>query len=112
MYSNTQTTSFQYNILPTFPVQGKLSNSYHELVDHLIEHDIHCIDGFVGINWEIPVAQIQQEFVKRGLTVRFVSMETAFLPESSIQEKVAPYLGGNDPLFGKSAPNWQHTLIL
>ncbi|GAA4169503.1 class I mannose-6-phosphate isomerase [Sphingobacterium ginsenosidimutans] len=104
MYSNTQTTSFQYNILPTFPVQGKLSNSYHELVDHLIEHDIHCIDGFVGINWEIPVAQIQQEFVKRGLTVRFVSMETAFLPESSIQEKVAPYLGGNDPLFGKKAP--------
>lgn len=104
MYSNTQTTSFQYDILPTFPVQGKLSNSYHELVDHLIEHDIHCIDGFVGVNWEIPVAQIQQEFVKRGLTVRFVSMETAFLPESSIQEKVAPYLGGNDPLFGKKAP--------
>ncbi|MDR2274716.1 MAG: class I mannose-6-phosphate isomerase [Sphingobacterium sp.] len=104
MYSNIQTTSFQYDILPTFPVQGTLSNAYHELVDHLIEHNIHCIDGFVGINWEIPVTQIQQEFAQRGLVVRFVSMETAFLPETTIQEKVAPYLGGNDPLFGKKTP--------
>ncbi len=104
MYSNIQTTSFQYDILPTFPVQGTLSNAYHELVDHLIEHNIHCIDGFVGVNWEIPVTQIQQEFAQRGLVVRFVSMETAFLPETTIQEKVAPYLGGNDPLFGKKTP--------
>lgn len=104
MYSNIQTTSFQYDILPTFPVQGTLSNAYHELVDHLVEHNIHCIDGFVGVNWEIPVTQIQQEFAQRGLVVRFVSMETAFLPETSIQEKVAPYLGGNDPLFGKKTP--------
>ncbi|WP_104382383.1 class I mannose-6-phosphate isomerase [Sphingobacterium sp. HMA12] len=104
MYSNTQTTSFQYDILPTFPVQGKLSNSYHELVDHLIQNHIHCIDGFVGINWETPVQHIQQEFVKRGLTVRFVSMETALLPEEAIEEKVAPYLGGDDPLFGKKTP--------
>lgn len=104
MYSNTQTTSFQYDILPTFPVQGKLSNSYHELVDHLIQNHIHCIDGFVGVNWETPMQHIQQEFVKRGLTARFVSIETALLPEAAIEEKVAPYLGGNDPLFGKKTP--------
>ncbi|WP_286857820.1 MULTISPECIES: class I mannose-6-phosphate isomerase [Sphingobacterium] len=104
MYSNTQTTSFQYDILPTFPVQGKLSNSYDELVDHLIQNHINCIDGFVGVNWETPIKHIQQEFVKRGLTVRFVSMGTALLPEAAIEEKVAPYLGGNDPLFGKKTP--------
>ncbi|WP_293945199.1 MULTISPECIES: class I mannose-6-phosphate isomerase [unclassified Sphingobacterium] len=104
MYSNTQTTSFQYDILPTFPVQGKLSNSYDELADHLIQNHIHCIDGFVGINWETPIKHIQQEFAKRGLTVRFVSMETALLPEAVIEEKAAPYLGGDDPLFGKKTP--------
>ncbi|MDM1293045.1 class I mannose-6-phosphate isomerase [Sphingobacterium sp. N143] len=103
MYSNSQTTSFQYDILPTFPVQGKLSNSYQELVAHLIQHNIHCIDGFVGVNWKLPLSQIEQEFVNQGIKVKLISMETALLPEAIIQEKVAPYLGGKDPLFGKKA---------
>ncbi|MGJ1408884.1 class I mannose-6-phosphate isomerase [Sphingobacterium thalpophilum] len=103
MFSNIKTTSFQYDIQPTFPVQGRLSNSYAELVDHLLEHDIRHIDGFIGVNWTILIQRIQQEFANRGLPVQFIAMESAFLPESVIQQKVSPYLGGNDPLFGKKA---------
>jgi len=103
MHSNTQTKPFQYEISPTFPVQGTLSNSYPDLVAHLITHHIHSIDGFVGVNWDTIITKLKQEFEKQGVTPRFIAMNSALKAESAIQELVAPYLGGNDPLFGKKA---------
>ncbi|HAF33976.1 MAG TPA: hypothetical protein DCG88_08025, partial [Sphingobacterium sp.] len=64
MYSNTQTKPFQYEITPTFPVQGTLSNSYTDLVAHLITHNIHSIDGFVGVDWATIILKLKQEFEK------------------------------------------------
>jgi len=103
MYSNTQTKPFQYEITPTFPVQGTLSNSYTDLVAHLITHNIHSIDGFVGVDWATIIPKLKQEFEKQGVTPRFIAMDSALKTESAIQELVAPYLGGDDPLFGKKA---------
>jgi len=104
MYPNIQTKPFQYEILPTFPVQGTLSNSYPDLVAHLITHHIHCIDGFVGVNWETIISELKQAFEKQGVTARFIAMDSALKSESEIQEIISPYLGGNDPLFGKKTP--------
>ena len=104
MYPNIQTKPFQYEILPTFPVQGTLSNSYQDLVAHLITHHIHCIDGFVGVNWETIISKLKQEFEKQGVSTRFIAMDSALKSESEIQEIISPYLGGNDPLFGKKTP--------
>lgn len=103
MHITTDSATVQYNIMPAFPATGEISNSFQKLARVLHDNKIHIIDGFVGVNWEFVIEKISKEFDNYDIKPRFIAIEEALLPEEVINNQLAPYLGGNDPLFGKKS---------
>ena len=97
----------QYNIYPSFPLDsGKIHQGPDALADRiLLSHQLNVIiDGFVGVLWDHFIRQLQTAFERRHCAVCWVDVRTAFLPEQEVDKLIAPYLGGDDPLFGTRCP--------
>lgn len=62
------------------------------------------IDGYVGVLWEELRASLDQALRAEGVNATWLSVGSAVKPEGEIDELLAPYLGGNDPVFGKRYP--------
>lgn len=103
MHTNTDTKTLQYDIRPSFQAEGEISSSFTKLAHILIDNNIHIIDGFIGVNWEFVINKIKKEFEDYDIIPHFVAIDDALLSEEIINNLVMPYLGGDDPLFGKKS---------
>ncbi len=91
----------QYDIYPGFELgKGKISLGYAALATAMVGQRIITIDGYGGVLWENVRAQLDAQFVGRGLRVAWLDVLSALKPPASIEKLVAPFLGGDDPLFG------------
>ncbi|MGA6118450.1 class I mannose-6-phosphate isomerase [Sphingobacterium anhuiense] len=104
MHTTKDSAIGQYNIMPAFPATGEISSSFQKLVRVLHDNNIRIIDGFVGVDWKFVIGEISKEFKNYDIKPRFIAIDEALLSEEIINNQVAPYLGGNDPLFGKKSP--------
>jgi mannose-6-phosphate isomerase class I len=74
--------------------------NFSELADRLCVHQRVVIDGYGGVFWEHFQEQLQAALVQRGVHAVWHDISTAMRPESEISQLVAPFLGGDDPVFG------------
>ncbi|UZJ63422.1 hypothetical protein OKW96_12970 [Sphingobacterium sp. KU25419] len=112
MHTTKDSATVQYNIMPAFPATGEISSSFQKLVRVLHDHNIRIIDGFVGVDWGFVIGEISKEFENCGIKPRFIAIDEAFLSEEIINNQVAPYLGGKDPLFGKNLHFPCHLILM
>lgn len=89
-----------YEIHPTYPASGDVYEGYPSLVARLLDYDVCLIDGYSGVDWVEIVLSISDQATAIGKKVKFSSVSDAMLPEEAINRLVAPFLGGDDPLFG------------
>ncbi|MGH7595161.1 MAG: class I mannose-6-phosphate isomerase [bacterium] len=92
-----------YNIYPVFPAgPGKIGLGYDALAAQLLatKHNHIIIDGFGDILWQHFVAQLDAAFRRRQIQAKWQNVQAALLPESQINQLIAPFLGGDDPIFG------------
>lgn len=93
---------FGYDIYPCFNLpSGQISLGIETLIDRLNGIKFVLIDGYVGIFWKEIASEIEKEYAKRGLNVRFWFTEDYMHTPEKLEEQLSPYLGGNDPVFGK-----------
>jgi mannose-6-phosphate isomerase class I len=91
-----------YDIYPGFPIQdGHISVGFPALAARIASESTIIIDGQIGSLWEDFRERLEQELQKLGINAAWHSVSTAHLPESQINGLIAPYLGGDDPIFGK-----------
>ena len=92
----------QYDIYPAFLVgPGQIHLGFSALADRLATARQVVIDGYPGVLWENFRAQLQAELEQRGLRAAWRATAKAMRPVEQINALVAPYLGGDDPLFGR-----------
>ncbi|QEG36407.1 Putative mannose-6-phosphate isomerase YvyI [Bythopirellula goksoeyrii] len=77
---------------------------FESLADLLTTYSQIRIDGFVGIFWESFREQLQATFASRNIQTIWIDVSQAMKPPSMVEALVKPYLGGDDPLFGKRFP--------
>ncbi len=68
------------------------------------EQDSTCavgIDGYYGTNWELVKRQLEISLKKAEVDTVFFNIEECLLEEDVLKEMLAPYLGDEDPVFGK-----------
>lgn len=97
----------QYNIYPSFPLEsGKIRIGYDSLADLILQSGqrIIVIDGFVGVLWNHVIRELGRALEIRKAKPRFVDFQSVWRSEREINKKIAPYLGGDDPLFGTRCP--------
>ncbi len=95
------TPAGQYNLYPGFPLaHGMIETGFPKLASRLIQQDRVIIDGYVGVFWEHFREQMESEFQQYNITVTWINITDAMLSEEEIYDRIEPYLGGDDPVFG------------
>ena len=90
-----------YEIYPAYPLPaGQIELGYDALAARLAGHASATIDGFGGVQWANLREQLGAALAARGLRVAWRNADDALLPPEQIERLVAPFLGGDDPLFG------------
>jgi mannose-6-phosphate isomerase class I len=90
-----------YNLYPGFPIDpGKISVGYASLSEHLADQKQIILEGYGGVLWENVRAQLDREFARQRRQVAWHNIDDALRPEDEVDALVAPFLGGDDPLFG------------
>lgn len=101
MQLSTSPCSGQYDILPGFPVErGSISTGYAALADKLARFPLVILDGYEGIYWDQVRQALTQAFADRGIRAEWVDVQAALRSEPHIDQLIAPFLGGEDALFG------------
>jgi mannose-6-phosphate isomerase class I len=90
----------EYNIYPTFPASGEISTGYDALAKILMIHPVIVIDGYVGVFFDEFKKEIEKRIIPTGKTLIWHNTSAALKPSTAIDEMIAPFLGGDDPLFG------------
>jgi mannose-6-phosphate isomerase class I len=95
-------TRGEYNIYPGFPVgDDKIWIGYRELTEKILAASVVILDGFPGVLWENLRESLTTELELLGVRAVWQDVSTAMHPPKQVENLIAPYLGGNDPLFGR-----------
>jgi len=91
-----------YDIYPAFKVAGNLiSSGFEIIVEKILEYKTVEIDGYSGVFFDHFISEITRILDKRDYSFRIISTAGLFKPEKEISAMISPFLGGDDPLFGR-----------
>ena len=91
-----------YDIYPAFKLDENLiSSGFESLASLLLLHKTVAIDGYVGVFYDQFHEQIELYLTKKGIKTSWKSTSDYFKDPDIIDELIFPFLGGDDPLFGK-----------
>lgn len=91
----------QYDIYPAFPLGGgKIETGYEALAAHLAAAQRVVIDGYGGVFWDDLRQSLDSALRQRGIHATWQRADTAWKSPDAIERLVAPFLGGDDPIFG------------
>ena len=92
-----------YNIYPSYPLNsGKIEAGYGALAERIVQQSQSTIilDGFPGVLWEKVRQQLTEALISRKVKAAWHNIDQALLSPEQIDKMIAPFLGGDDPLFG------------
>ncbi len=91
----------KYSLYPKHSVgENKIFTGFESLAEEIHLHKTIIIDGYIGVFFENFKNKLQAYFNENGLIVNWVDVSSALKPESEIDKMIAPFLGGDDPIFG------------
>ncbi len=86
------------DIYPGHPlVSGAIKSGYASLAEAIAGHPLALIDGYVGIFWE----ELRAGLEAAGLKAQWIATADFLKPEVELDTMLAPFLGEDDPLFGR-----------
>jgi mannose-6-phosphate isomerase class I len=95
----------KYDVYPGHSIgNGKIFKGYESLADALCNYPCIKLDGYVGIIFRDVRARLNQYFIAKGIDPLWINVADAMLSSESIDELLTPFLGGDDPVFGKLCP--------
>jgi mannose-6-phosphate isomerase class I len=91
-----------YDIYPAYPIgHGKIEHGFFHLASQLLGHARIVIDGYTGVSWDRFQAQLDQALRQQGVDAHWFPVAKTLRPMQEIHELVEPFLGGDDPIFGR-----------
>ena len=94
-----------YDIYPTVTLpNGQITIGFDGLLAFVKQHQTVLLDGYVGVLWEPLIGALAEGLHRTGETAEFRDVRAALKTEADINQLVEPYLGGDDPLFGRICP--------
>lgn len=106
MQPSSTPCSGQYDVLPGFPIPaGSITHGWAALAQHIAEQAAAgcrqvIIDGYGGVFWEDLRAFLSAALAQHALEAAWTNIQSAQKPAAQVSQMVAPFLGGDDPLFG------------
>src|SRR5690242_7281153 len=100
--THPSTPAGQYDVYPAFPLGGgQIQLGFRALAERLAAARQVVIDGYPGVRWEDLRARLEAELRQLCRRRAWRSVGGAMGATDQINALAAPYLGGDDPLFGR-----------
>ncbi len=91
-----------YDVFPSFKIgEGKIAAGFGSLAAWMQNYRQVIIDGDAGVYWKRFIDQVQAALQRDSVQVTLLGIHEALKSEDRIDEIIAPYLGGEDPIFGR-----------
>ncbi|MEM1041666.1 MAG: class I mannose-6-phosphate isomerase [Bacteroidota bacterium] len=106
-------TTFPRGLFDPFPAftpsEGRIEQGYDVLADRIAAAvptglRVLALDGFHGVDWDTLRARLAEALAVRGLDPAWWPTADALAEADAIAERLAPFLGGEDPIFGTHFP--------
>jgi mannose-6-phosphate isomerase class I len=95
------TANSHFNIYPAFPIGGgQIELGFPALARWLAAQEHIILDGMGGVLWDDFRGRLAAALAALGVKFEWLDVSEALRPEAEIEQLLAPFLGGNDPLFG------------
>lgn len=95
----------RYDIYPTYPLPaGAVEVGFAALAARLEQEKIVVLEGYGGVLWAEFRAGLDEALRALGCQAAWHFVEEAFRDEEVLEAMLEPFLGGDDPLFGKRYP--------
>jgi mannose-6-phosphate isomerase class I len=92
----------EYDIYPTHNIgEDKIFLGFESFARRLVIENTVIVDGYVGVFFEDFREKLDAELQKLGVKACWTGVASVLKKESLIERLVSPFLGGDDPLFGK-----------
>jgi len=92
----------KYDIYPSLKINdNQIFAGFETLAGKIKYFRNVTIDGYNGVFFDFFQAQLDKIFRKNGCRVSWKKTSDFYKPASQIVDMTAPFLGGNDPVFGK-----------
>src|SRR5690606_6824478 len=99
-----------FDTAPAFKLNdGLIESGYKSLAEKIIRAipkglRVLMIDGFQGVKWNEFQTSLKKELDAKKFYVSWINIESCMLSSEEIEEKMKPFLGGDDPIFGTHYP--------
>ncbi len=91
-----------YDLYPTARLdKGAIQAGSKALAERMANEKVIIIDGYVGVFFKEIVKELEEVLHQQGKVVNSISTQEALKPAEEIDAMIAPFLGGDDPIFGK-----------
>lgn len=91
-----------YDIFPTFKLDGeKIASGFESLAELISKHRIVIIEGYIGVFYDHFREKLEENLNNLGKKTSWKSTSDFLKHPEEISRLVAPFMGGNDPVFGK-----------
>jgi mannose-6-phosphate isomerase class I len=92
----------EYDMFPAYSLsEGKIERGFLHLASLLLGHSRVVIDGYAGVLWDHFQAQLDEALQSYGLLAEWIPVANALRSTQEIDALIEPFLGGDDPIFGK-----------
>jgi len=99
------TAAGNYDIYPSLSLAaGQIEAGFAALAHNLAGARQVVLDGYPGVLWEDFRSRLEDALCELGVRTHWCTVATAQLPEPIIDAAIAPFLGGDDPIFGFRYP--------
>lgn len=90
-----------YDIYPAHDIgPGRIAVGHDAVAAMLGTRGTIVLDGYPAVAWEQLRSSLAAAWEAMGVSSEWVAVEAALRPQNELDELAAPYLGGDDPLFG------------
>jgi mannose-6-phosphate isomerase class I len=91
-----------YDIYPSLKLDDNLIfEGFEYLADLFLKHRQIIIDGYVGVFYDHFRAKLDWYFKSKGIKTAWINTSGFLKPHEVIEKMILPFMGGDDPLFGK-----------
>ena len=91
----------KHNVFPSFKTSDFIYEGYKNLSLELKEQQVVIVDGYIGVDFDEIVTSLSYHLKTFSKRVTLINVQEFYKSHQDISALTAPFLGGNDPVFGK-----------
>lgn len=99
-----------FDTFPKFTISNGIIEKGYDALAKIIVKEIStglrvlAVDGYQGIHWQEFIFGLCEELKNHGIIPELIDIKNSYSSESEILNRIQPFLGGEDPIFGKHYP--------